>query len=148
MATTDEIERRVEQADAARSAKRAAAAKRVGELAQLRAEVAEKLGDIEQELGDLLAESSNVISVDELAKFTDVPATDLTQWLNGRKTTRPKRKRSTATAKRDASQASSTPNPTPTTRARPASQRRGGHLHPDSHVGDMTPLSPLATAEP
>ncbi|AXB46130.1 MULTISPECIES: hypothetical protein [Pseudonocardiaceae] len=118
MATTEEIERRVEQADAARSAKRAAAAKRVGELALLRAEVAEKLGDVERELGDVLAESSDVISVDELAKFTDVPATDLTQWLNGRKTTRPKRKRSTAgtaTAKRDASQASSTSNPAPTT---------------------------------
>lgn len=115
MATTEEIERRVEQADAARSAKRAAAAKRVGELAQLRAEVAEKLGDIERELGDVLAESSDVISVDELAKFTDVPATDLTQWLNGRKTSRPKRKRSTAPAKRDASQASSTSNPAPAT---------------------------------
>ncbi|MFF5990415.1 hypothetical protein [Prauserella flavalba] len=118
MATTEEIERRVEQADAARSAKRAAAAKRVGELALLRAEVAEKLGDIERELGDVLAESSDVISVDELAKFTDVPATDLTQWLNGRKTTRPKRKRSTAsttTAKRDASQASSTSNTAPAT---------------------------------
>jgi hypothetical protein len=89
MATTEEIERRVEEADAARSAKRAAAAKCVGELAQLRAEVAEKLGDIERELGDVLAESSDVIGVDELAKFTDVPAADLTQWLNGRKTTRP-----------------------------------------------------------
>ncbi|MGB3441134.1 MAG: hypothetical protein WBA97_20485 [Actinophytocola sp.] len=110
MATTEEIERRVEEADAARSAKRAAAAKRVGELAQLRAEVAEKLGDIERELGDVLAESSDVIGVDELAKFIDVPAGDLTHWLNGRKTTRPKRKRSTSTSteKSDASQAPAT----------------------------------------
>lgn len=111
MATTEEIERRVEEADAARSVKRAAAAKRVGELAQLRAEVAEKLSDIERELGDVLAESSDVIGVDELAKFTDIPAADLTQWLNGRKATRPKRKRSTAstsTAKSDVSQAPAT----------------------------------------
>ncbi|WP_435581616.1 hypothetical protein [Amycolatopsis thermoflava] len=127
MATTEEIERRVEQADAARSAKRAAAAKRVGELAQLRAEVAKKLGDIERELGDVLAESSDVISVDELAKFTDVPATDLTQWLNDRKTTRPKRKRSTTPAKRDASQASNTtPATQPSASPELAGPRNGG----------------------
>jgi hypothetical protein len=110
MATTEEIERRVEEADAARSAKRAAAAKRVGELGQLRAEVAEKLGDIERELGDVLAESSDVIEVDELAKFTDMPAADLTQWLNGRKTTRSKRKRSTASTSTTTSDARQAPS--------------------------------------
>ncbi|MEU0465358.1 hypothetical protein ABZ215_15260 [Amycolatopsis sp. NPDC006131] len=119
MATTEEIERRVEEADAARSAKRAAAAKRVGELAQLRAEVAEKLSDIERELGDVLAESSDVIGVDELAKFTDVPAADLTQWLNGRKATRPKRKRSTASTPSSKSDAS---GPQATAKTPPASQ--------------------------
>src|SRR5690348_11201273 len=97
MATMDEeIERRVEENDAPRTAKRAAAAKRVRQLARQRAEVAEQLADIERELGDVLAESSDVIGVDELAKFTDVPAADLSQWLNGRKTTRSKRKRTTA----------------------------------------------------
>ncbi|WP_285746394.1 hypothetical protein [Lentzea sp. NBRC 105346] len=113
MVTTEEIERRVEQADAARSARRAAAAKRVGELAQARAEAAEKLADIERELGDVLAESSEVIGVDELAKFTDVRASDLNQLLNGRKTTRPKRKRTTAppVAKNDTSQAPSATTP-------------------------------------
>lgn len=92
-ATTEEIERRVEEADIARSAKRIATAKRVGELAHLRAEAAQKLADIERELGNVLAEASDVISVNELATFTDVPATDLNQWLNGHKATRPKRRR-------------------------------------------------------
>lgn len=96
MAALEEIERRVEENDAAWSAKRSAAAKRVGELAQRRAAIAEQLSDIERELGDVLAECSDVIGTDELAKFTDVSATELNQWLNGRKTTRTKRKRSTA----------------------------------------------------
>jgi hypothetical protein len=94
MATTEEIERRVEEADAARSARRAAAAKQIGDLAQRRAAIAEQLSDIERELGEVLAESNDVIEINELAKFTDVPAADLTQWLNNRKTTRPKRKKS------------------------------------------------------
>jgi len=113
MATVEEIARRVEQADAARSRRRSAAARCVGELADQRAEAAAKLADIERELGDVLAEFSDVIGVDELAEFTDVPATDLQQWLNGRVTIRSKRKRSTATVKRDASQAPSTSNTTP-----------------------------------
>lgn len=93
MATTEEIERRVEEADAARSARRSATAKQVGELAQRRAAIAEQLRNIEQELGDVLAESSDVIEIDELARFTEVPAADLTRWLNDRKTTRTKRKK-------------------------------------------------------
>jgi len=115
MATVEEIARRVEQADAARSRRRSAAARCVGELADQRAEAAAKLADIERELGDVLAEFSDVIGVDELAEFTEVPAADLQQWLNGRVTTRPKRKRSAATVKRDASQEPSTSNTTPVT---------------------------------
>lgn len=103
MATVEEIERRVEQADAARSIRRSAAARCIGELADLRAKAAEKLSDIERELGDVLAEFSDVIGIEELAEFTEVPAAHLHQWLNNRKTTRPKRKR--ATAKADTGQA-------------------------------------------
>ena len=91
--TEEEIERRVKEADAVRSARRSAAARRVGELAQRRAAIAEQLSDIERELGEVLAESRDVIDLDELARFTDVPATDLTRWLDGRKTTRTKRKK-------------------------------------------------------
>jgi hypothetical protein len=95
MVTTEEIELRIKEADSARSARRTAAAKRVGELASRRAAVAEQLNDLERELGDVLAESSDVIEIHELARFTDVPAADLTRWLDNRKVIRPKRKRVT-----------------------------------------------------
>ncbi|MFI6098190.1 hypothetical protein ACIA8G_21730 [Lentzea sp. NPDC051213] len=96
MTTTDEIQRRVEKADADRSARRSAAAQQVGVLAQRRAAIAEQLGDIERELGDVLAAASDVIDIDELARFTDVPAADLTRWRAAHKTARTKRKRHAA----------------------------------------------------
>jgi ParB-like chromosome segregation protein Spo0J len=157
MATVEEIARRVEQADAARSKRRSAAARRVGELAVQRADAATKLADIERELGEVLAEFSDVIGVDELAEFTEVPAADLQQWLNGRVTTRPKRKRSTATVKRDESPAPSTSNTTSANQ--PAAQPsvapelagpRNGATDTATRIptGDMTPLSAVAIAEP
>jgi hypothetical protein len=93
MASTEEIEQRVEEADSTRTARRAATAKRVFELANQRASVADQLNDLERELGDVLAASSDVIEIDELARFTDVSAADLTHWLTNRKTTRTRRKR-------------------------------------------------------
>jgi hypothetical protein len=110
MATPDEIERRIAENDADRTARRSAAAKQVGELAQRRADLAEQLDDIERELGDVLAAASDVLDITELARFTDVPATDLTRWLEARKTTRTKRKKTTADApaKSDTSRGSST----------------------------------------
>ena len=93
MATTEEIRQRVEQADTVRSARRSAAAQQVGELARHRATLAEKLADIERQLGDALAAASDVIDIDELARFTDVSASELTHWLSSRKTTRTRRKR-------------------------------------------------------
>jgi hypothetical protein len=98
MATPEEIRRRVEEADTARSAKRSVAAQQVGELAQRRAAIAEQLADVERQLGDIFAAAKDVMDVDELARFTDVPAADLTRWLTARKTTRTKRKRPTAGA--------------------------------------------------
>jgi hypothetical protein len=96
MATTEEIRRRVEAADTARSVRRSAAAQQVGDLAQRRAAIAEQLADIERQLGDALAAARDVIDIDELARFTDVPAADLNRWLNGRKTTRARRHRPAA----------------------------------------------------
>jgi hypothetical protein len=93
MATPDEIRQRVEQADNVRSARRAAAAQRVGELAQRRATIVEQLEDVERELGDVLTEAQDVIDVDELAEFTDLKSADLTEWLVSRKVGRGKRKK-------------------------------------------------------
>ncbi len=96
MATTEEIQRRVLQADTARSTRRSAAAQQIGELAARRAGIAEQLDDIERQLGDVLAATQDVMDIDELAQFTDVPAADLTRWLTARKPTRTKRKRPAA----------------------------------------------------
>lgn len=96
MATTEEIRRRVEETDTARSTKRSAAARQVGELAARRAGIAEQLSDIERQLGDVLAAAQDVMGIDELAQFTDIPAADLTRWLTARKPTRVKRKRPAA----------------------------------------------------
>jgi hypothetical protein len=111
--TTDEIERRVGDADSTRTTKRVATAKRIGELARRRASVAEQLADIEQQLGIVLAESSDVIEIDELARFTDVSAADLTHWRDSRRTTRSKHKRQggTTAPKRRLSQGQVTPEP-------------------------------------
>lgn len=94
VATEEEITRGIETDDAARTTRRAAAATRVGELARQRAAVVEQLNDIERQLGEVLAESSDVIELDELARYTKVNAADLTRWLNDRKPTRTRRRRS------------------------------------------------------
>ncbi|GLY71379.1 hypothetical protein [Amycolatopsis taiwanensis] len=130
MATSEEIERRVEANDAARSARRAAAAKRVGELAQQRAAVVEQLAGIEHELGDVLASARDVIDVDELARFTDVPASDLTQWLTARTTRKPAR----AKRKRPSTNPSGANNDTsaePPSPAIPAAGRKATPRRPD-----------------
>lgn len=122
MATAEEIRRRVEDTDTARSAKRSAAAEQIGELAARRATIAEQLDDIERQLGDVLAAARDVMDIDELARFTDVPAADLTRWLAARKPTRAKRKRPTtgtpsadsrepSAARPPAAQASNAPEP-------------------------------------
>lgn len=125
MTTTDEIRRRVEQADADRSAKRSAAAQHVGDLARRRAAIAEQLHDIERQLGDVLAVARDVMDMDELAHFTDVPTTELNRWLEARTMTRRRRKKTTSTpdkrsnpsrgtAKPTAGQAAASPEPTAT----------------------------------
>jgi len=96
VATEEEITHILEEEDAVRTTRRAAAAIRVGELARRRAAVAEQLNDLERELGEVLAESSDVIEIDELARYTKVKAADLSRWLNERKPQRTRRKRSTA----------------------------------------------------
>ena len=118
MPATEEIERRVGDADSTRTARRVATATRIGELARRRASVVEQLADIDQEIGTVLAESSDVIEIDELARFTDVPAADLTQWRDNRRTARTKQKRqgSTAAPKRRPHQGQATPEPPPPAR--------------------------------
>ena len=93
IATAEEIDRRVEAADTARRAKRSAAAKEVGELAQRRTVLAEQLAEVERQLGEVLADASDVLEIDELARFTNIPAVDLTAWLTPRKPPRTNNKK-------------------------------------------------------
>jgi len=95
MATPEEIRQRVEDTDTARSARRAAAAQRVGDLAGRRTVIVEQLRDVERELGDVLAEAQDVIGVEELAEFTDLNVKALTGWLAARKSARGKRGKAT-----------------------------------------------------
>lgn len=99
MPTSDEIDRSVKEADALRTAKRSEVCTRVAELAEQRAAQAEQLAETERELGEVLADGGEVITINEVARFTGVSATELDQWLAGRKTVRGKRKRSTDTGR-------------------------------------------------
>ena len=99
IATAEEIDRRVEAADTARRAKRSAAAKEVGELAQRRTVLAEQLAEVERQLGEVIAGASDVLEIDELERFTNIQAADLTAWLTARKPPRTtKKKRPAASA--------------------------------------------------
>ncbi|MFE6611544.1 hypothetical protein [Amycolatopsis sp. NPDC057786] len=117
--TNDEITRRLEERDSARSARRAQAAGTVGELARRHADLAERLADLERELGEVLTAAGDVIDVPELAEVTDVPAADLTRWRD--QVTKParggKRKRPGTATK---SRVPGTPAATETRTAQPA----------------------------
>lgn len=93
MATTDEIRRRIETADAERSSRRLDTAQLVGELSQRRTALTKELQEIDIKLGDLITGAEDVISLPELASFTDVPVDELTKWTVASKPKRGRRKR-------------------------------------------------------
>ncbi|PPK63370.1 hypothetical protein V5P93_002339 [Actinokineospora auranticolor] len=97
MLTPEQIRQRVADADTSRSARRAAAAQQVFELAQRRAEVVEQLDGVERDLGHVLAETAEIMDLDELAGFTGLKAAELTAWLAGHKPARGGRRRKTST---------------------------------------------------
>lgn len=140
MATPEEIRQRVEEADTARSARRAAAAQQVGELAQRRAEIVAQLAEVERELGEVVAGAQDVIDVDELAAFTDLKPSDLTGWLAGHKPSRGKRRKATTTTSAHGD------SPTPTGSRAPAPEQR--HSSDDGSVGARMDTSepPVARA--
>ncbi|SEP53800.1 hypothetical protein [Amycolatopsis saalfeldensis] len=98
MTTSDEIGRRVTANDVPLTEQRTLAAQRIGDLAQQHAAVAHQLAALERELGEVLAESTGIIRIDELADFTDIPAADLTRWLDALKPAAAKRKKATGNA--------------------------------------------------
>lgn len=96
MATTDDIARRVKEADSSRSAKRTKAALLVGELTHERTAVLQRLTEIDQQIGDVIIDNNDVIAIDELATFTETSSADLEQIVSARKPNRGRRKRRTA----------------------------------------------------
>lgn len=134
MATSEEIRQRVEKADTARSARRAAAAQRVGELARRQAEIVARLAEVERELGEVVAGAQDVIDVDELAAFTDLKPSDLTGWLAGRKPGRGRGRKAATTGARGGVPSSSG------SRAPAPEQRRG--------PGDGSAAARTDTSEP
>lgn len=114
MATSNEIRHRIEQIDAATSTRRVTAAQRVSELADRRRTLATELEEIDTELGEVITEHADVISVPELAAVTDIPASELTNWLSSRKPSRAKRKRPTSAGPDTKNQPqNTTPRPAP-----------------------------------
>jgi hypothetical protein len=98
----DEITRRLDEKDTARSARRAETATTLGDLARRHAELAGQLAELERELGELLSAAGDVIDVPELADVTDIPAADLTRWRDhaakpARRSTRTRTKKNSRT---------------------------------------------------
>ncbi|USX56426.1 hypothetical protein [Lentzea sp. HUAS12] len=101
--TAQEIQRRVEEADTTRQQLRAAAAQQVGELAAERAIHAGKLQELERRLGDVIAGSGEVMEIDELSRFTNIPPLELRAWLATSKPARTRRRTTTTGTQRDTS---------------------------------------------
>ncbi|MEV6905986.1 hypothetical protein [Amycolatopsis sp. NPDC051071] len=130
--TDDEITRRIEERDSARSARRAQAAGTVGALARRHTELAGQLADVERELGEALTAAGDVIDVPELAAVTDVPATDLTRWRDqaakparGGKRKRPGTAKNNGTPGKDTPAAAGPRAARPTAPALPAPESAG-----------------------
>jgi hypothetical protein len=140
MATPEEIRQRVEEADTARSARRAAAAQQVGELARRRAEIVAQLAEVERELGEVVADAQDVIDVDELAGFTDLKTSDLTGWLAGHKPSRGKRRKATTTTGAHGD------SPTPSGSRTSASEQRRSSDDGSVAAGTDTSEPPVARA--
>jgi hypothetical protein len=122
----EEITRRLEERDSARSARRAQAATSVGELARRHTELAGQLAELERELGEVLTTAGEVIDVPELAQVTDLPAADLTRWRD--QAAKPARggKRTRPSAKKTDTPGKGTPAATSPRAARPVAPAPAG----------------------
>lgn len=127
----DEIERRVAENDTARSTRRAAAARRIGELARGHAAIADQLAGIERQLGEVLADAVEVVSLEELSAFTGLPVAALSQWRTSHQPKRVKRRKpphanTLPSARSDHAGTSAAPNAP----ARPDAGARGRDVAP------------------
>ena len=96
MVSTDEIRQRIEQADQARLRARVEAAENVATLVVERAQARTNLAGLEATAAAAIDAAGAVMTVDELAKFTGIPITELR--VNGKAKAVPVRKARTVRA--------------------------------------------------
>ncbi len=77
MATMDEIRQRIEQADQARLRARVDAAERIATLVEQRGQARVDLAGLEATTAAQIEAAGAVMTLDELAKFTGIPLTEL-----------------------------------------------------------------------
>ena len=77
MVTTDEIRKRVEEADRARQESRADAAAAIAIAVEERTKVRAELAALEASIATQISASATVMSLDELAEFTGIPMAEL-----------------------------------------------------------------------
>jgi endonuclease/exonuclease/phosphatase (EEP) superfamily protein YafD len=114
MVTTDEIRKRVEDADRDRVKRRADAAEAIATAVEQRTMARAALAELEASIAAQVKQSEAVMSLAELAQFTGIPVTELRSTSRGarsRKATRSPspRGRSTRTAGRARADSASAP---------------------------------------
>ncbi len=115
MVTADEIRARILAADEKRIALRTERATSVADLHQQVADKKAELASLTEALGDATRTALEVMSVDELAEFADLPRSEISDTGHGR--ARAARKKSTArrTRRRPAEKTAPIPEVTSTT---------------------------------
>lgn len=114
MVTTDEIRKRVEDADRDRIKRRADAAEAIATAVEQRTKARAALAELEASIAAQVKDSEAVMSLDELAEFTGIPVTELRSTGRGtrsRKSVRSSspRGRSTRTAGRTRTEGATAP---------------------------------------
>lgn len=94
MPTDQEIERRVTTDDTPITARRIAIAQKVSELGTQIAVVSEQLQRLIGQVRQEISGNHEIITVEKLSIYTDIPKATLNEWLAGQKTMGNKRKRS------------------------------------------------------
>lgn len=94
MPTDEEIERRVTTDDTPITARRVAIAQKVSDLGTRIAAVSEELQDLIGQMRQEIGDNHEIITVEKLAIYTEIPKAKFNEWLAGHKAFENKRKRS------------------------------------------------------
>jgi hypothetical protein len=159
MPTAAEIAERIRAADEERITKRAEKAGRVVELAEQADTARARLDELTAELGSAVAAATEVLSLDELAGFTERSSSEVNEWARTGKVSedrliRPGRRRgqgkqSTGRARRSHHKTAESTSGSAGANASDGENSSGGSTAPgDSPAGDHTPAGGPAPAVP